>query len=139
MLESTYFAAAFALEAVLLILFGIVLDRLDFAPGSLAHRIGFGIVAFAVFVQPLIAPLVGRGWLQAEVFGVAPDPTVVGTLGVLVAAGRRAFLALGVIPLLCCVLSGAVTLTLGSPDAPVMLVAAAVVAGAVAMTRARTT
>ena len=34
-------------------------------------------------VQPLIAPLLGRSWLQAEIFGVAPDPTVVATLGIL--------------------------------------------------------
>ena len=50
---------------------------------------------------------------------------------------ERALWRLGIIPFLWCVLSGAVTWTLGSPDALVMLVAALVVVGAVAMTQAR--
>ena len=136
---ATYFAYAFAAEALLLLVFGIVGDELAFEPGSVTHRIGFVMVLFAVFLQPLIAPLSGRGWLQAEVFGVAPDPTVVATLGILLASGRRALWQLGVIPFLWCVLSGAVTWTLGSPGAPVMLIAALVVLGAAAMTQVRKT
>ena len=134
---ATYFAGAFAVEAFLLVIYGVFLNRLVFEPGSTRHRIGFAVGAFAVFVQPLVAPLMGRGWLQAEVFGVAPDPTVVATLGVLLAAGRRAFIALGIIPLVYCVLSGAVTWTLGSPEAAVMLAAAGVVIGAIVMARVR--
>jgi hypothetical protein len=136
---ATYFAYAFAAEALLLLVFGIVGDELAFEPGSVTHRIGFAVVLFALFLQPLIAPLSGRGWLQAEVFGVAPDPTVVATLGILLAGGRRALWRLGVIPFLWCGLSGAVTWTLGSPEAPVMLIAALVVLGAAAMTQLRKT
>jgi hypothetical protein len=136
---ATYFAYAFAAEALLLLVFGIVGDELAFEPGSVTHRMGFAVVLFALFLQPLIAPLSGRGWLQAEVFGVAPDPTVVATLGILLAGGRRALWRLGVIPFLWCGLSGAVTWTLGSPEAPVMLIAALVVLGAAAMTQLRKT
>jgi hypothetical protein len=134
---ATYFAYAFVLEAVLLIVFGVLNDDLAFEPGSPAHRVGFALVLFAVFGEPLIAPLVGRGWLQAEVFGVAPDPTAVGTLGALLAGGRRALARMGIIPLISCALSGAVTWTLGSPDAPVMLVVALVVLAAAATKTAR--
>jgi hypothetical protein len=83
---------------------------------------------FAVFVQPLIAPLTGRGWLQAEVFGVTPDPTVVATLGVVLASGRRARWRLGILPFMWCALSGAVLWTLDAPvDAVVLPIAAILV------------
>jgi len=64
---ATYVAYAFGCEALLLIVFGVVRDDLAFAPGSVRHRIGFALVIFAVFVEPLIAPLVGRGFSNAEI------------------------------------------------------------------------
>ena len=134
---ATYFAYAFAAEVALLLFFGILRNDLVFEPGSAPHRIGFAVLLFAVFVQPLIAPLMGRGWLQAEVFGVTPDPTVVATLGILLASGRRALFGLGVIPFLWCALSGAVLWTLSAPEAPVMIVAALVVLGAAVRMNAR--
>ena len=122
---ATYFAYVFAFEALLLFVFGIVLDELTFEPRSVAHRVGFALLLFAVFVQPLIAPLTGRGWLQAEVFGVTPDPTVVATLGVVLASGRRARWRLGILPFMWCALSGAVLWTLDAPvDAVVLPIAA---------------
>jgi hypothetical protein len=127
---ATYFAYAFAFEALLLIVFGVINDDLAFEPGSLTHRVGFVVVLFAVVGEPLIAPLAGRGWLQAEVFGVTPDPTALATLGALVAGGWRALRRMGIVPLISCVLSGAVTWTLGSPEASVMLVAVLVVLAA---------
>jgi len=134
---ATYFAYAFAAEALLLVFFGIIRNELVFEPASVTHRTGFAVVAFAVVLQPLIAPLVGRGWLQAEVFGAAPDPTVVATLGVLLASGWRTVWWLGIIPLLWCALSGAVTWTMGSPEAPLMPIAALLVLVVAGMTRAR--
>ena len=74
-----------------------------------------GVVAFAIGVMPLIAPLAGRSWVQAEVFGVAPDPTAIATLGVLLAAERPLW-GLLAIPLLWCALSGATLWAMGSPE-----------------------
>jgi hypothetical protein len=59
---------------------------------------------------PLLAPLTGRGWSEAEVFGFMPDPTALATLGALLGlpsldAWRRALLAL--IPLLSLLLGAA--------------------------------
>ena len=55
-----------------------------------------------------------------EVFGIAPDPTVVATLGVLlVARGRNAWLLLP-IPLLWCAISGATLWAMDEPDAFVL-------------------
>jgi hypothetical protein len=133
---ATYFACAFAVEALLLFVFGVVRDDLAFDAGSLEHRFGFAVLLFAILLQPLIAPLVGRGWLQAEIYGVAPDPTVVATLGVLLAGGQRARWWLGAVPLLWSALSGAVLWTLGAPDAVVLPLAALLVLIVAGVTRA---
>ncbi len=61
--------------------------------------------------------------MQAEVFGVAPDPTVVATLGVLVATDRTRWELL-VVPLLWCAISGATLWTMQAPDALLMPAAA---------------
>jgi hypothetical protein len=118
---ATYFAAAFAMEALLLIWTGVIRDKLEFnAELPVMQRIGLGIYLFALLVQPLIGPLVGREWMQVEIFGVAPDPTVIATLGILLLAANRVFWELLAIPLLWCALSGVLQWTMESPDALVM-------------------
>lgn len=113
-----YFAIAFAAQAGLLIVSGVVLDR--FTPGGgCVNRAGVGLVAFALFVQPLFAPLTGRAWLQMEFFGLVPDPTVAATVGALVAMGR-AHVPLLVIPLLWCTLAGLTSWAMNAPDALLM-------------------
>ena len=67
----------------------ILLGRTDFGvgvPSGIAAVLGFGLLAYALAGYPLLAPLAGRPVAAAEVFGVAPDPTVIGTLGVLLIA-----------------------------------------------------
>src|SRR4029453_3480590 len=54
---------------------------------------------------PAATPADHVQWLQAEIFGIAPDPTVVATLGVLVAADRTLWELL-VVPLPWWVISG---------------------------------
>jgi Family of unknown function (DUF6064) len=115
-----YVAAAFAAEALLLALVGTV-GRFSSRPDARwAGRIGAGVYVFALVVQPLIGPLVGRAWSQVEVFGMAPDPTVVATLGVLLRAAALARWVLLPIPVAWCAVSGATAWAMGSPDAGVM-------------------
>ena len=54
----------------------------------------------------MLAPLQGRGWASSEVFGIAPDPTAIATLGVLLLARGRLLPVLLPIPVLWCLLSG---------------------------------
>ena len=113
-----YAAIAFTAEALLLLVSGVVLNRL--APGTgFASRAGMVIVTFALFVQPLFAPLSGRPWIQMEIFGLAPDPTVAATLGALVAM-RRVHVSLLVIPLAWCVATGLTQWAMDAPDALLM-------------------
>jgi hypothetical protein len=115
---ASYFAWGFGLEAVLLagmgvVPGGLVLER----PVDAVSRGGLAIFAFALFVQPLIGPLLGRSWRQVEIFGVAPDPTAVATLGALLLAGGRVRWELFVVPAIWCTISGATLLSMEAPGA----------------------
>ena len=123
-----YFAIGFACQAVLLLWTGAIRDRLHFDTGSIAARIGLAFVIYALAIHPLIAPLTGRPWTQAEIFGLAPDPTAIATLGVIVAAGRPHWHLL-VLPLLWCAISSLTLWTMESPEAPLASLAAAVAIG----------
>jgi uncharacterized protein DUF6064 len=114
-----YFAIGFVVQAALLAWTGIIRDRLRFGVGDITGKIGLALVVYALVIHPLIAPLTGRPWTQAEIFGLAPDPTAVATLGILLAADRPG-LHLFAIPLLWCVLTGLTLWTMESPEAPVI-------------------
>lgn len=121
-----YLAAGFALQALLLLWTGAVRDRLRFRPrGTPAGWTGLAMVGFATGVQPLIGPLAGRAWMEAEIVFLAPDPTVMATLGALLAAGRTAWTLL-VVPLAWCAVSGATLWAMQAPEAPLMPAAAVV-------------
>jgi hypothetical protein len=116
-LAGSHFAIGFAGEALLIVWIGIVRSGLRFrVPAGVAGIAGLCTFLYALLVHPLIGPLLGRPWLQAEAFGIAPDPTVIGTLGI-VAAARRPHWELLVIPSLWCVVSGATLWTMRSPEA----------------------
>ena len=123
----SYIAAGFAIEALLLLWVGIARNSLRLRKSSdLAGRAGFAIVLYALAIHPLINMLVGRPLMQVELFGVAPDPTAIATIGV-VAAAHQPHWGLLVIPLLWCAVSGGTLWTMQSPDA-LVLPAAAVLA-----------
>src|SRR5262249_32153552 len=106
----------FAVEALLLVWTGLVRNWLSLRPGrDVAGAAGLCIFVFALFAWPLAGRLLGRPWLQAEIFGIAPDPTVVATLGVLIAADHTHWELL-VVPLLWCAISGATLWAMQSPD-----------------------
>jgi Family of unknown function (DUF6064) len=123
---ATYFAAAFAVEALLLILIGAVGGRLSLRSDvRWVDWAGTGLFFFALVIEPLVGPLVGRSWSQVEIFAIAPNPTVVATVGMLILAGNWSKWVLMVIPLMWCLLSGATAWVMKSADAPLMPLAAA--------------
>jgi hypothetical protein len=105
------------LEAALLIWLGVVRGRLAFGrPVDPASRAGLWIFLFVLVVEPLIGPLLGRSWRQVEIFGVAPDPTAIATLGILLLATGRGRWALFVVPAIWCAITGATLLAMKAPD-----------------------
>ena len=114
---AAYVAPAFAVEGVLLLVSGSLLNGLTFDRRGLAGWTGYLILVFALAGQPLLAPLQGRGWASSEVFGIAPDPTAIATLGLLLLARGRLLPLLLPIPVLWCLLSGMTLQTMGEPQA----------------------
>jgi uncharacterized protein DUF6064 len=130
---AVYFAWAFGLEAVLLIWFGALRGRLTVdRRAGLESRIGFALFLFALFLQPIASPLLGRGWKSIAVFGATPDPTAVATLGVLLLSSGRGRGFSMVVPVLWCAISGLTLLAMKSPDWWVLPVAAILTIGVAA-------
>jgi len=107
-----YAAPAFAVQALLLLMVGVRSDFAAPAPSPGVRRLGWALAAAGLAAYPFMAWMAGRPWQQAEVFGMAPEPTALATLGLLLispVAGQRPRLLLCVIP---CVslLAGAATL-----------------------------
>lgn len=119
-----WLAALFAAEVLLLTWIGVARGMLRFGwRRQVRGLIGGAVFAGSVVVYPALAPAFGRGWTQSELFGMAPDPTVLGTLGLLLMAEGTTRTRLGVLaaPLLWCLLSGATLLAMGSPEAWIVL------------------
>jgi hypothetical protein len=81
------FGALFIVQAALLIWQGVFRDRLQPALGRDA-RTGVALVAiaYAMLGYPLLGYLLGHVYPAAPIFGVAPCPTAIFTLGVLLLA-----------------------------------------------------
>jgi hypothetical protein len=125
-----YFAIGCALQAAVLVWTGVIRNRLRFDTRNITGKVGLALFLYALVLHPLIAPFTGRPITQAEVFGLAPDPTAVATLGALLAT-TRAHWHLLVIPLLWCVVTGLTLWAMESPEAllvPVLAALAAVLA-----------
>jgi Family of unknown function (DUF6064) len=129
-------AAGFALPAIGLLV--LLLPALGWQarggarPGPWARRVALALALWALLLHPLLAPLAGRPWAQAELPGLAPDPTALFTLALLLAlprpAGRgwRALTTLAwAVPLAWCCFSGFTLATMGAPQALVPLLGAA--------------
>jgi hypothetical protein len=127
-----YFAAAFGVQALLLA--WMMLRKQPAAQGGIARRAPVAIMVLALFAYPLLAPLNGRSLWQAEVFAIAPDPTVAATFAALLC--WRAPWALWIVPLLWSAASGATLKELHAPQAW-LLPAVAILAAALATVAAR--
>ncbi|MGD8480388.1 MAG: DUF6064 family protein [Methyloceanibacter sp.] len=119
-LAAPYFALGFLVQACLLALVGLVGGHITFdGARTLIGKTGIALFFFALVFQPLIGPLLDREWSGMELLGLAPDPTVVGTLGVLLAADRVRW-ELFVIPVSWCAITGATLWVMKSPEALLM-------------------
>jgi uncharacterized protein DUF6064 len=120
-----WFAAAFAFQALLLVVVGVLAGRLALQRASgRGFRIATSLVAIVVLGYPLLAKLLERVWTTSEVFGVTPDPTAIATVAVLALVRGRIRWLLLVVPLLWCAIT-ALTLWTMNARAESMVVAAA--------------
>ncbi len=121
-------AIGFALQAAMLLAVA-ALGRPRFRVGAdLGGLAGLALLLTGLVLLPLLGPALGRPWTQVQLFGLAPDPTAVATLGVVLLAARRRHLVLLAVPLLW---TGIGALTLWAMQAAETW--AMIVAGAVAL------
>ncbi|MFZ1427894.1 MAG: DUF6064 family protein [Geminicoccaceae bacterium] len=134
---ASYAVPAFAVQALLLAWFGVLRGHLHFTASWTGHGVvGLTLLLYAIILHPLVAILAGRSIQAAEVFGIAPDPTAIATLGLVsIVAGGSAALLLLVVPLAWCVVSWATLHTMGSPEGWLPLAAAVLTAASRIMSR----
>lgn len=105
-------------------------------------RAGSLLLLMSALSWPLLAPADGRPIVQAEFIGLAPDPTAVASLGLLLhvrpgsRTGRGLWWALLVLGVLVCLISAATLATMGQAQAFAPLAAAAIALGAAIRRRA---
>lgn len=129
------FGVAFIVQGALLAWTGMVRGRLKFRfTPDLAGWTSLGLMIFAMAVYPLLGLAAGHAWPAAPVFGVAPCPTTIFTIGALVLG--RAGLALMAIPLVWAVIGTTGAFLLQVPQ-DVSLAIAGAVGLAMAMLRRR--
>lgn len=122
---ANYLVWLYAIEVLALAWIGVARGRLRFGGRQDAAGIlGMALLLPSLLLYPALAPLLSRGWQQAEVFGVAPDPTVIATIGLLLLAEGPPHWGLLAVPVLWCLISGATLLAMGSPEASLVLPAA---------------
>ncbi len=118
------FGAAFAMQGMLFAWTGAARRRLRFRfSPDLAGWAGLGLVIFSLAVTPLIGSLTGHGWGRAPMFGVAPAPVTLFTVGMLLLTERRVPLHLLVIPVLWCLIGGTAAWLLNVAEDMVLLLA----------------
>jgi hypothetical protein len=111
------YGGLFVVQALLLAWTGFVRGRLAFRFGAdLFVWCGIVVALAAALAGPLGDGLFGRGWASARVVGLAPGPTAVFTLGMLLLTAGRTPLHLAIIPLLWTLVAGATAWILSIPQ-----------------------
>jgi len=77
---------------------------------------GLGLALFAMVLYPLLGWLAGHGWPRAPMLGVAPCPTTIFTIGLLLMVERRTPLHLAAIPVLWSLVGGTASWLLDVPE-----------------------
>lgn len=108
------FGLFFIVQALLLLWTGVARGRLAFRIGNdAAPRIGLALVAFATIAYPALGWALGHGWPRAPMFGVAPCPMTIFTMGMLLLVAGRVPLYLVAIPVLWSLIGGTAAWFLG--------------------------
>lgn len=115
------YGLVFVLQALLLAWSGLIRGRLAFAfQSGVSGWTGLAFVLYALGGVPLVEWLVGHGWPAMPLFGVAPGPTVMATMGLLLLTPGRPLLHLLAIPVLWSLASGAMAWLLATPQGLVL-------------------
>lgn len=104
-LAAPWFALGFALQALLLAVAGLM-GQLHYAwrAKGWGHA-GLGLLLIASVLMPLTALWSGREWRSIELFALTPDPTALGTVGLLLMTRGKSRWLLLPLPLAWCAIT----------------------------------
>ena len=135
------FAMGFALQAVAILVLSLA-GSLRVVNEVARQRTGLALVAWAALLHPWLAAFADRPGSQAEFFGLAPDPTAIGTLGVLLCvtsshrAVRSLLAATWGVALIWCAVSASTLWTMGTAEGWIPALGAALALAVLARRRA---
>ena len=123
------FAAFFVVQSVLFLASAIRPGDLRLQFGQDFRSIaGLVTIVYALAVYPVLGIWAGHGLMAGPMFGVAPCPTTIFTIGVLLIARGTWLIWLSIIPFLWSLIGVAAAVQLGIPEDLAMPVAGAVLA-----------
>jgi hypothetical protein len=117
------FGAFFLLQGLAFLVAGVRDTLRFFFRSDLYGWIGGLFVVYALAIYPIIGAMLGHGYPQAPMFGVAPCPTTIFTFGLLLWTTGRVPGGLLVIPTLWALIGFSAALTLGIIEDTGLLVA----------------
>jgi len=94
------FGSIFAIHGIILLYFGVIKDTASYSwkPGS-RHFFGLLFIVFGLVIYPFVGVLTGRVFPEYPVFGIAPCPVTLFTIGLLLWSDKKPSLPLVVIPI----------------------------------------
>ena len=111
------FAALFVLQAVLFAAAAVARNGLRFHVGwDFRSALGLGFIVYALLVYETLGYLAGHGLMKGPLFGVAPCPTTIFTIGMLLLARGANLMWLSVIPILWALVGTSAAVLLGVPE-----------------------
>jgi hypothetical protein len=95
------FAALFVLQALLFAASAVMTNGVRFSVGAgIRSALGLTFTAYALLIYPILGLWAGHGMMAGPMFGVAPCPTTIFTIGMLLQARGRWVAWLSIIPIL---------------------------------------
>jgi hypothetical protein len=111
------FAALFVVQGVLFVVAGVAGRRLVFGPSAgFAAALGWGLVAYAAVLYPLVGQWSGHVYPAQPAFGITPCPVTLFTFGVLLLTSAPVPRWLLIIPLAWSLVGGSAAFMLGVPQ-----------------------
>jgi hypothetical protein len=132
------FAAFFVAQAILFMASAMTPTGLRFQTGrDLRTLTGAGFIIYAMAIYPLIGIWAGHGLMKGPMFGVAPCPTTIFSIGMLIMARGRWVVWLAIIPILWSLFGLAAAWQLSIPEDIALPLAGAVLLIALALDASR--
>ncbi|MHA2164088.1 MAG: DUF6064 family protein [Candidatus Thorarchaeota archaeon] len=94
------FGGIFVIHGIILLYFGVIKDAVSFTwKPDTQHYIGLLLILYGLVLYPLVGILTGRVFPEYPVFGIAPCPVTLFTIGLLLWSDVKPSLAFFAIPI----------------------------------------